>query len=30
MVADEKTDFRQIARDGGMTLSYRTGDFIFR
>ena len=30
MVADEKTDFRELARDGGMVLSYRAGDFIFR
>ena len=30
MVVDEKADFREIARDGGMTLSYRAGDFIFR
>ena len=29
MVVDEKTDFRQIARAGGMALSYRAGDFIF-
>jgi hypothetical protein len=26
---DEKTDFREIVRDGGMTLRYRAGDFIF-
>jgi CRP-like cAMP-binding protein len=30
MVVDEKADFREIARDGGTVLSYRTGDFIFR
>jgi CRP/FNR family transcriptional regulator, cyclic AMP receptor protein len=30
MVADEKTDFRELARDGGTVLSYRAGDFIFR
>jgi CRP-like cAMP-binding protein len=30
MVVDEKTDFREIARAGGITLSYRAGDFIFR
>jgi len=30
MVVDEKTDFREIARKGGMVLSYRAGDFIFR
>ena len=30
MVVDEKTDFRDIARDGGMVLSYRAGDYIFR
>ena len=30
MVVDEKIDFRQIARGGGVTLSYRAGDFIFR
>ena len=30
MVVDEKTDFREIARDGGTVLSYRAGDFIFR
>ena len=30
MVVDEKTDFREIARDGGTALSYRAGDFIFR
>ena len=30
MVVDEKTDFRQIARAGGMALSYRAGDFILR
>ena len=30
MVADEKTDFRAIARAGGLTLTYRAGDFIFR
>ena len=29
MVVDEKTDFRELARDGGMVLSYRAGDFIF-
>ena len=27
---DEKTDFRQLARNGGLVLSYRAGDFIFR
>jgi hypothetical protein len=27
---DEKTDFREIARDGGTVHSYRAGDFIFR
>jgi CRP-like cAMP-binding protein len=30
MVVDEKTDFRELARAGGLTLSYRAGDFIFR
>jgi CRP/FNR family transcriptional regulator, cyclic AMP receptor protein len=30
MIVDEKTDFREIARDGGLVLSYRAGDFIFR
>ena len=30
MVPDDKTDFRDIARDGGTVLSYRAGDFIFR
>ena len=30
MVVDEKTDFRDLARDGGLTLSYRAGDYIFR
>ena len=30
MVVDEKTDCREIARDGGTVLSYRAGDFIFR
>jgi len=30
MVVDEKTDFREIARDGGITLRFRAGDFIFR
>jgi CRP-like cAMP-binding protein len=30
MVVDEKTDSREIARDGGTVLSYRAGDFIFR
>jgi CRP/FNR family transcriptional regulator, cyclic AMP receptor protein len=30
MVVYEKTDFRQIARNGGMVLSYSAGDFIFR
>ena len=30
MIVDEKTDFRGVARAGGMTLSYRAGDFIFR
>ena len=30
MIVDEKTDFREIARDGGTVLSYRAGDFIFR
>jgi CRP-like cAMP-binding protein len=30
MLVDEKTDFREIARDGGLVLSYRAGDFIFR
>ncbi len=30
MVVDEKTDFRAIARAGGLTLNYRAGDFIFR
>ena len=30
MVVDEKTDFREIARDGGTVHSYRAGDFIFR
>ena len=30
MGVDEKTDFREIARDGGTALSYRAGDFIFR
>jgi CRP-like cAMP-binding protein len=30
MVVNEKTDFREIARDGGTVLSYRAGDFIFR
>ena len=30
MVVDEKTDFRDIARDGGMVLGYRAGDYIFR
>ena len=30
MVVDEKTDFREIARDGGTALSYRAGDFTFR
>ena len=30
MVVDEKTDFRELARDGGMTISYRAGDYIFR
>jgi CRP-like cAMP-binding protein len=29
-VVDEKTDFRQPARNGGMRISYRAGDFIFR
>ena len=28
IVVDEKTDFREIARDGGTVVSYR--DFIFR
>jgi hypothetical protein len=27
MVVDEKTDFREIARDGGTVLSYRAGVF---
>ncbi len=26
MVVDEKTDFREIARDGGTVLEYREGD----
>jgi CRP-like cAMP-binding protein len=30
MVVDEKTDFRELARDGGTVLSYRANDFIFR
>ena len=30
MVVDEKTDFRELARDGGTVVSYRAGDFIFR
>jgi len=30
MVVDEKTDLRQIARDGGLAISYRAGDYIFR
>ena len=30
MVVDEKTDFRDIARDGGAVLVYRAGDAIFR
>jgi CRP/FNR family transcriptional regulator, cyclic AMP receptor protein len=30
MVVDEKTDFRELARAGGMALSYRADDFIFR
>jgi CRP-like cAMP-binding protein len=30
MLVDEKTDFREIARNGGLLLSYRAGDFIFR
>ena len=30
MVVDEKTDFRQLARAGGLALSYRAGDMIFR
>ncbi|RBP02699.1 cyclic nucleotide-binding protein [Roseiarcus fermentans] len=30
MVVDEKTDFRELARAGGLTLSYRAGDMIFR
>jgi len=30
MVVDEKTDFREIARDGGTVLEYREGDTIFR
>jgi CRP/FNR family transcriptional regulator, cyclic AMP receptor protein len=30
MVVDEKTDFRAIARSGGMAMSFRAGDFIFR
>jgi CRP/FNR family transcriptional regulator, cyclic AMP receptor protein len=30
MVVDEKTDFRELARAGGLAMSYRAGDFIFR
>jgi CRP/FNR family cyclic AMP-dependent transcriptional regulator len=30
MVVDEQTDFRALARAGGLTMSYRAGDFIFR
>ncbi len=30
MVVDEKTDFRGIARAGGLTMTYRAGDTIFR
>ena len=30
MVVDEKTDFRALARAGGLTIGYRAGDFIFR
>jgi CRP-like cAMP-binding protein len=30
MIVDEKTDFREIAREGGTVISYRAGDFIFR
>ena len=30
MIVDEKTDFREIARAGGLALSYNVGDFIFR
>ena len=30
MIVDEKTDFREIARDGGTVQSYRAGDFFFR
>jgi hypothetical protein len=30
MIVDEKTDFREIAREGGTVISYRAGDFTFR
>jgi hypothetical protein len=30
MLVDEKTDVREIARDGGTVPNYRACDFIFR
>ena len=30
MVVDDKTDFRDIAREGGTVLDCRAGDYVFR